>query len=195
MLIFDEVVSFRASSGGAQKTFKVCPDLTCLAKVIAGGTPGGAFGGRKDIMSLYDPRGDGPVIPQSGTYNGNPVVMTVGLATLSTMTQENYDIIHRRTKRLAAELQEVFLEEGVAGSVVSIGSLFQFYFLPEPPKNYREACLDNSNLQRWLYFYLMNRGIVTRRGGNVSLPMDDSHVERLIASIRGALRDLPSQVG
>ena len=78
VLIFDEVVSFRAGSGGAQGTFGVQPDLTCLAKVVAGGTPGGAFGGRADIMALYDPSAGAPAIPQSGTYNGNPIVMAGG---------------------------------------------------------------------------------------------------------------------
>ena len=86
VLIFDEVVSFRAGAGGAQGRFGVRPDLTCLAKVVAGGTPGGAFGGRADIMALYDPTGGAPAIPQSGTYNGNPIVMAAGLATLRTMT-------------------------------------------------------------------------------------------------------------
>ena len=82
VLIFDEIVSFRMSSGGTQSVFGINPDLTCLAKVVAGGTAGGAFGGREDIMSIYDPTKGTPGIPQSGTYNGNPIAMVAGLMTL-----------------------------------------------------------------------------------------------------------------
>ena len=191
VLIFDEVVSFRAGSGGAQGTFGVQPDLTCLAKVVAGGTPGGAFGGRAEIMALYDPTGAAPAIPQSGTYNGNPIVMAAGLATLRTMTDAAYGAIHERTSRLGDGLQQEFDAAGVPGCVVTAGSLFQFYFLPQPPRNYREAAQDDTRLQRWLYFRLMNRGIVTRRGGNVSLPMENRHVDRLLEEFAAALRDLP----
>ena len=191
MLIFDEVVSFRAGRGGTQGVYGIRPDLTCLAKVVAGGTPGGAFGGRADIMALYDPSGGGPAIPQSGTYNGNPLVMAAGLATLRTMTDAAYHDIHDRTARLGEGLRQVFADAGVPGCVVTAGSLFQLYFLPEAPRNYREAAHDDGARQRWLYFRLMNRGIVTRRGGNVSLPMTDCHVDRLVEEVGNALRHLP----
>ena len=191
VLIFDEVVSFRAGRGGMQGVHGIRPDLTCLAKVVAGGTPGGAFGGRADIMAMYDPSGGSPAIPQSGTYNGNPIVMAAGLATLRTMTGAAYREIHDRTARLGEGLQQVFAGAGVPGSVVTAGSLFQFYFLPEAPRNYREAARDDGARQRWLYFWLMNHGIVTRRGGNVSLPMTDRHAGRLVEEVESALRRLP----
>ncbi|MDE0449611.1 MAG: aspartate aminotransferase family protein [Spirochaetaceae bacterium] len=191
VLIFDEVVSFRAGRGGAQGVYGIRPDLTCLAKVVAGGTPGGAFGGRADIMALYDPSDSGPAIPQSGTYNGNPIVMAAGLATLRTMTDAAYGDIHERTARLGDGLRRVFSDAGVPGCVVTAGSLFQLYFLAEAPRNYREAARDDGARQRWLYFRLMNHGIVTRRGGNVSLPMTDRHVDRLVEEVESALRHLP----
>ena len=191
VLIFDEVVSFRAGRGGTQGVYGIRPDLTCLAKVVAGGTPGGAFGGRADIMALYDPGGGGPAIPQSGTYNGNPIVMAAGLATLRTMTDAAYRAIHERTARLGDGLRQVFADAAVPGCVVTAGSLFQLYFLPEAPRNYREAAQDDGARQRWLYFWLMNHDIVTRRGGNVSLPMTDRHVDRLLEEVGKALRHLP----
>ena len=191
VLIFDEVVSFRAGRGGTQGVYGIRPDLTCLAKVVAGGTPGGAFGGRADIMALYDPTGGSPAIPQSGTYNGNPIVMAAGLATLRTMTDAAYGDIHERTSRLGDGLRRVFSDAGVPGCVVTAGSLFQLYFLAEAPRNYREAARDDGARQRWLYFWLMNHGIVTRRGGNVSLPMTDHHVDRLVDEVSNALRHLP----
>ena len=145
VLIFDEVVSFRAGWGGTQGVFGIRPDLTCLAKVVAGGTPGGTFGGRADIMAPYDPGGDGAAIPQSGTYNGNPIVMAAGLATLQTMTDTAYREIHDRTARLGDGLRQVFADAGVPGCVVTAGSLFQLYFLPEAPRNYREAARDDGS--------------------------------------------------
>lgn len=191
VLIFDEVVSFRAGPGGAQGAFGIRPDLTCLAKVVAGGTPGGAFGGRADIMALYDPSQGAPAIPQSGTYNGNPIVMAAGLATLRTMTAVAYRTIRERTERLGEGLRQVFAAAGVAASVVTAGSLFQYYFLRQPPRNYREAAQDDAARHRWLYFRLLNRGIVTRRGGNVPLPLQDRHVDRLLQETAAALRVLP----
>ncbi|MDE0220690.1 MAG: aspartate aminotransferase family protein [Spirochaetaceae bacterium] len=191
VLIFDEVVSFRAGPGGAQGAFGVCPDLTCLAKVVAGGTAGGAFGGRADMMALYDPTGGPPAIPQSGTYNGNPIAMAAGLATLRTMTEQAYAALHERTQRVADGLRGAFRRAGVPGCVVTAGSLFQLYFLPSPPRNYREAAGDDSARQRWLYFRLLGDGIVTRRGGNVSLPMTDRHADRLVQTVEAALRELP----
>ena len=191
VLIFDEVVSFRAGAGGAQGTFGVRPDLTCLAKVVAGGTAGGAFGGRADIMALYDPTGGAPAIPQSGTYNGNPIAMAAGLATLRTMTADAYAALHERTRRVGNGLRDAFRHAGVPGCVVTAGSLFQLYFLPRPPRNYREAAGDDRDRQRWLHFRLLGDGIVTRRGGNVSLPMTDRHADRLVQAVEAALRELP----
>ena len=191
VLIFDEVVSFRAGPGGAQGAFGIRPDLTTLAKVVAGGTPGGAFGGRADIMALYDPSQGAPAIPQSGTYNGNPIVMAAGLATLRTMTAAAYRSIQQRTERLGEGLRQVFAAAGVAASVVTAGSLFQYYFLPQPPRNYRDATQDDAARHCWLYFRLVNRGIVTRRGGNVPLPLEERHVDRLLEETAAALRDLP----
>ena len=114
-----------------------------------------------------------------------------GLATLRTMTDAAYHEIHDRTARLGEGLRQVFAGAGVPGCVVTAGSLFQLYFLPEAPRNYREAARDDGARQRWLYFWLMNHGIVTRRGGNVSLPMTDRHADRLVEEVESALRHLP----
>ena len=107
------------------------------------------------------------------------------------MTAAAYRSIQQRTERLGEGLRQVFAAAGVAASVVTAGSLFQYYFLPQPPRNYRDAAQDDAARHRWLYFRLVNRGIVTRRGGNVPLPLEERHVDRLLEETAAALRDLP----
>jgi glutamate-1-semialdehyde 2,1-aminomutase len=191
LLIFDEVVSFRLSSGGTQGTYGITPDLTCLAKVIAGGTPGGAFGGRQDVMSIYDPTEGPPGISQSGTYNGNPLVAVAGLATLRAMTPAAYTSLAQATDLLGAQLQQTFLEAGIEASVVVAGSIFRIFFLPQAPQNYRQAALDSGAKHRWLSFWLLNHGIVTRQGGCLCVPITAEHRSRLVAQTRQALREWP----
>lgn len=190
-LIFDEVVSFRLSSGGTQGAFGIRPDLTCLAKVIAGGMPAGAFGGRQDIMSIYDPTEGKPGIAQSGTYNGNPMVAVAGLATLHALTESVYDDLAQRADRLGTELQATFRAAGIDASVVVAGSMFRIYFLPSPPRNYRQAAADDADKHRWFSFWMLNHGIATRQGGCLSVPMADADIDRLLDETRCALQEWP----
>ncbi len=191
LLIFDEIVSFRMTSGGTQAAYNITPDLTCLAKVIAGGTPAGAFGGRKDVMALYDPTSGSPAIPQSGTYNGNPLVAIAGLMTLKTMDSDAYRHIDSLTEYIAAGLNDAFKCADIPATIVTAGSLFRIYFLDYAPVNYRQAARDSSEKHRWLYFYLLNHGIVIRQGGCVSLPMTTKHADDLINCVREGLRVWP----
>lgn len=190
-LIFDEVVAFRLSSGGTQGAYGIRPDLTCLAKVIAGGTPAGAFGGREDIMSIYDPTQGKPGISQSGTYNGNPMVAVAGLATLQAMTEPVYAEINERTRTLGTELQATLSAAGIDASVVVAGSMFRIYFLPEAPVNYRQAALDSGEKHRWFSFWMLNHGIATRQGGCLSVPMTGDDTDRLLDETRCALQEWP----
>ena len=190
LLIFDEIISFRASRGGAQELYGVRPDLTCLAKVIAGGTPGAAFGGRADVMALYDPTSGAPKIPHSGTYNANPLAMVAGLATLRTLTPEAYGKLDSLTQRLGDKLHSVFEEFGVQAHVTVVGSLFRVHFLVSAPRNYREAALDDGVMHKWLFFSLLNQGIHWGYGGNVSLPMEETHIDRLVSGVQIALQQL-----
>ena len=105
LLIFDEIISYRVKPGGAQELYGVRPDLTCMGKVVAGGTPGSVFGGRADVMSQYDPTTGDPGIPQSGTYNANPLAMVAGLTTLRLLTPEAYGKLDAVTQRLGSELE------------------------------------------------------------------------------------------
>src|SRR5215210_8664279 len=96
LLIFDEVVSLRVAYGGAEEYFGVRPDLTCLGKMIGGGLPLGAFGGRADIMALFDPSAGRPAIPHPGSHNANPIGMVAGMATLELLTPTILDQLNAR---------------------------------------------------------------------------------------------------
>jgi len=191
ILIFDEIVSFRLSSGGTQGAFGIRPDLTCLAKVVAGGTAGGAFGGRADVMALYDPTNGAPAIAQSGTYNGNPIATIAGLAALREMTEPAYRQLNDLTRSLGFELEIAFRTAGVNACVVVAGSIFRIYFLSEPPANYRQAAQDSKEKHRWFQFWMLNHGIATRLGGTSSLPMNAHHSRQLVSETRNALAEWP----
>ncbi len=134
LLIFDEVITgYRLGIGGAQELYRVQPDITTLGKIIGGGLPIGAFGGRREIMELVAPQG--PVY-QAGTFSGNPLSLTAGIATLQWLHDNTsiYNDIDMMTRALEESLDSV-----ESGSFVRLGSMFKWFFRDEPPKNYREV--------------------------------------------------------
>jgi len=134
LLIFDEVISgYRVGIGGAQALYGVQPDLTTLGKIIGGGLPIGAFGGRRDIMELVAPQG--PVY-QAGTFSGNPLSLAAGIATIGWL--HDHRTIYRDLAEKTRALEES-LESGSKGSFVRLGSMFKWFFRSEPPGNYREV--------------------------------------------------------
>src|SRR5437879_7745779 len=136
LLIFDEVISLRVAPGGAQQAYGVTPDLTTLGKIIGGGLPVAAFGGRADVMELLDPRRN-PSIAQGGTYNGNPLGMAAGFAAMSELTPDVYGELNRKGARVAEHLSEVFASHQVPVQVNSVGSLFALHFTDTPVVHYR----------------------------------------------------------
>lgn len=138
LLIFDEVMTgFRVALGGAQALFKIKPDLTMLGKVIGGGLPVGAYGGRADIMSLIAPLG--PVY-QAGTLSGNPLAMAAGIATLEEWSKPGvFEETSAEAKRLAIGLKESAQKNGIPFVSESLGTMFGFFFSEAPVKNYTEA--------------------------------------------------------
>jgi glutamate-1-semialdehyde 2,1-aminomutase len=189
VLIFDEIVSFRASLGGAQVRFGVRPDLSTFGKVAVGGTAGGVFGGRAEIMALFDPR-TGAKIPQSGTFNGNPISMAAGLATLRLLTPETQTRFEAMSARVAAELAAVFREASVVASTAAIGSMFRVYFAAEPPRTYRETANDDKLMLQKLTLWLLNHDIHWQQGGYISYVTEDAHLDRLVSAVRTALREV-----
>ncbi|EGQ3948305.1 glutamate-1-semialdehyde 2,1-aminomutase [Staphylococcus pseudintermedius] len=157
LLIFDEVMTgFRVGYNCAQGYFNVIPDLTCLGKVIGGGLPVGAFGGRKEIMDHIAPSGD---IYQAGTLSGNPLAMTSGYMTLSQLTPESYDYFNELGDMLEEGLTEIFAKHQVPLTVNRAGSMIGFFLNEGPVKNFKEANQSDLELFGQLYRELAEQGI------------------------------------
>jgi glutamate-1-semialdehyde 2,1-aminomutase len=159
LLIFDEVMTgFRLSAGGAQVIFNIQPDLTTLGKIIGGGLPVGAYGGRKEIMEMIAP--SGPVY-QAGTLSGNPVAMAAGIAQLNLLKAhpEWYTALSERTSQMAARMLEACRTAGVPASINQIGSMFTLFFTEKKVLRFEDA--KASDLPRFgVYFQnMLNRGV------------------------------------
>jgi glutamate-1-semialdehyde 2,1-aminomutase len=155
LLIFDEVISgFRAAAGGAQAVFGVTPDMTCLGKIIGGGLPVGAYGGRADLMDLVSPAG--PVY-QAGTLSGNPLAMTAGLWALANLKPSLYPQLAALGSRLAAGLADAARDAGIPLQVNAFGSLLTPFFTDRPVRNYASA--TSADTERYGRFF---RGMLAR---------------------------------
>jgi glutamate-1-semialdehyde 2,1-aminomutase len=156
LLIFDEVITgFRVAHGGAQKVLGVEPDLTCLGKIIGGGLPVGAFGGRREIMELLAPLG--PVY-QAGTLSGNPVTMAAGRATLGLLDDAAYARLEAAGEHLAAGLRDALRRAGIVGCVQRVGSMFTLFFGVEAAANLVEVEQADRELFRRFFFGMLERG-------------------------------------
>jgi len=155
--VFDEVMTgCRLAAGGAQERFGLRPDMTCLGKVIGGGMPLAAYGGRAEIMSRVAPLG--PVY-QAGTLSGNPVAVSAGLATLGALDSSVYELLEARGARLEEGLRKALTETNVAGSVARVGSMLTLFFHPGPLRSYDDVLqTDRARFARW-HRGLLERGI------------------------------------
>jgi len=157
LLIFDEVMTgFRVAPGGATERFGVTPDLVTLGKVIGGGLPVAAYGGRRDLMQQVAPAG--PVY-QAGTLSGNPLAMAAGIATLRTLTPALHDAIARHTRALVEGLRGIAARHGVPFTADSAGSMFGFFFRAEPVRSFADAKTADVALFRRFFHAALSRGV------------------------------------
>ncbi len=186
LLIFDEVISgFRAAPGGAQAIFDITPDLTCLGKIIGGGLPVGAYGGRADVMSLVAP--SGPVY-QAGTLSGNPVAMTAGLWALQRLPPRLYKDLARRGGMLAAGLAAAARDAGVPLQVNAFGSLVTPFFTNEPVRDYESAVRSNTAAYATFFNAMLTRGIYPPPSQFEAWFLSAAHTDRDIAKTIAAAR-------
>jgi glutamate-1-semialdehyde 2,1-aminomutase len=187
----DEIISLRVAQGGAQALYGVRPDLTTLGKIISGGMPMAAFGGREDIMALFDPRGGAPRISQSGTFNAAAVCCAAGLAGYGSLTSAVQDHIDALGESLRVQATELFTRLKVHAQVVGVGSLFNIHFTEEPVVDYRAVARGDRKLLALLALAMMNRGIcIASRGmGCISSAMTEAEVSTFLEALEGALVD------
>ncbi len=187
VLIFDEVQSFRVARGGAQELFNVVPDLTALGKVIGGGLPVGAFGGKNELMAFYDPTiSDGIKIPHAGTFNANPMTMVAGQVVMNHLTEDSYIRINQLGDVLRNQLESVFDEIGFDTQITGIGSLFGIHFSSDPINDYRSIIKSDQELKKALFFGLLNEGILLQSScaGALNILSTEETVNQLIDAVR-----------
>ncbi len=158
VLIFDEVMTgFRVALGGAQALYNIQPDLTTLGKVIGGGLPVGAFGGRRDIMQCLAPVGS---VYQAGTLSGNPVAVAAGLATLELLQAPGfYDRLAARTKQLVEALVSVAKQKGIAFSAQNVGGMFGVYFSAQCPTSYADVMQSDKEAFNRFFHLMLEQGV------------------------------------
>jgi glutamate-1-semialdehyde 2,1-aminomutase len=192
LLIFDEVITgFRIALGGAQERFRITPDLTCLGKIVGGGLPVGAYGGRREIMELVSPLG--PVY-QAGTLSGNPLAMVAGLATLRLLTEPGvYDHLERLSARLVDGMGEAARAAGVAYTANRVGSMFTGFFTATPVTGYASA--KRSSTRRYARFFhaMLERGVYLApsqfEAGFLSLAHAEADIEATLKAAAAAFAE------
>lgn len=191
VLIFDEVMTgFRVAKGGAQELYGIKPDLTTFGKVIGGGLPVGAFGGRKDIMSYIAP--SGPVY-QAGTLSGNPLAMAAGSAMMNIISEPGfYDHLGKQTQKLVTGLQQVADEAGVAFSTRNQGGMFGFFFSEQPANNFDDLSACDENKFKRFFHAMLEQGVYLApsayEAGFVSSQHDDEIIAKTITAAKASIK-------
>jgi glutamate-1-semialdehyde 2,1-aminomutase len=194
LLVFDEVITFRVGYRGAQGVWGIDPDLTTLGKIIGGGFPVGAVGGRKEFMAVFDPRVGKPALPHGGTFSANPVTMRAGLAAMELLDEAAFVRLDAIGSAVRSGIDDAFRKHGVPGGTVGLGSLLKIHFADHPVRDYRSAWLTDAETRRQSAFHraLINRGVLAAPNGLMALstPMTDADIEAIVAAASGALADV-----
>ena len=196
ILIFDEVMTgFRVAYGGAQALFGVYPDLTCFGKIIGGGLPVGAYGGKRDLMSKVAPHGS---VYQAGTLSGNPVAMAAGIATLEQLQKDGvYEALDEKADHLLAGLEQAAKKAAISAQAKRVGSMLGFFFNDKEVKNFDDA--KTCDLDRFSAFYngLRQKGIYIAPSQFevlfISIAHDIEHIDRTIEAAEGVLGQLKTK--
>ncbi len=196
LVIFDEVISLRVGYTGAQGRYGGDPDLTAMGKIIGGGFPVGATGGRAEVMAVFDPGTKGPRILSGGTFSANPVTMTAGLAAMQAMDRAAFARLEKMGARLRTRLTDVFRKSGQPGQITGDGSLFRFVMLGRPLRNYRDTVEPGAADRSYrLFVALLDAGIMVNNNGLacLSTPMGEAELDRIEAAFERALSGLDKE--
>jgi glutamate-1-semialdehyde 2,1-aminomutase len=194
VLIFDEVITLRLSAGGAQAQHGITPDLTCMGKIIGGGLPVGAVGGRSELMQLFSPEQQQPVMHAS-TFSGNALTMAAGLAAMQNYEDGDADRLNQLGERLRQGFNQVFREAGVRAQAQGRGSLSNILFSNEPLDNARQtmqAMLDAGHIGALLHLTMLRHGVMsaTRLMYCISTPMSEAEIDQAIEALRATVGEL-----
>lgn len=193
VLIYDEVMTgFRVALGGAQSLQGITPDLTCLGKVMGGGMPMAAFGGKKEIMSKLAPLGN---VYQAGTLSGNPVAVAAGLKTLEIVSRAGfYECLTGQTEKLMMGLKLAADEAKVPFAVDSVGGMFGFYFADQVPTSYEAVTKSNIEAFKKFFHLMLDQGVYLApsayEAGFTSIAHDNAVVDEIITAARSAFKKL-----
>jgi glutamate-1-semialdehyde 2,1-aminomutase len=196
-LIFDEVISFRLGYAGAQGKYGVAPDLTAFGKIIGGGLPIGAVGGRRELMSLLDPSQGQMKVISGGTFSANPMSMAAGHAAMQQLTPETFVRLDALGERLRSSATVIMRDAGLRGQLSGDGSLFAILFSDAPVTDYRASYQDadaNSKLAQ-LHLHLLDEGIImaNKSLGCLSTPMGEAEVDAFLAAFERAVARLTEE--
>ena len=193
VLIFDEVITgFRVAYGGAQSYYNVTPDMTCLGKIIGGGLPVGAYGGKKEIMSCVAPEGD---VYQAGTLSGNPLAVTAGITTLNLLSEPGvYKKLETKAAALAAGLEEATNKNGIDAWHSRVGSMLMFYFTSKTVTDADDARTADTDRFRDYFWGLLEKGIYIApsqfEAGFVSLIHSDEDIQNTVEAASDVISNL-----
>jgi len=190
-LIYDEVISFRLARGGCQEICGILPDLTSFGKIIGGGLPVGAVGGREDLMDLFNPLKP-PSLSHSGTFNGSPVVMAAGLATLKAFSTDEIHRINGLGDLIRLKFREVLDEVGIVAQLTGMGSLTQFRFTNDEVRDYRSSLSEDLAVRGLLHLMLLDKGIFVAKRAmfSISTPMGEREIEEAVTAVRSCLQEM-----
>ncbi|NQU63369.1 MAG: glutamate-1-semialdehyde 2,1-aminomutase [SAR324 cluster bacterium] len=188
ILIFDEVMTgFRVSKGGAQELYHIMPDLTTLGKIIGGGLPVGAYGGRRDIMQRVSPMGD---IYQAGTLSGNPLAMNAGLATLKELNRPGfYEDIGSKTNWLVNEMKDILEKASVPFRMQSVGGMYGLYFIDQDVFSFADALKCDTDRYARFFREMLNQGIYLAPSAFEATFMSAAHSESDLEKTRDAFKE------
>ena len=194
LLILDEVVTLRNGYSGTQGVLGLTPDLTTVAKIIGGGFPVGAVGGRADVMQVFEADQQKPALPHGGTFNANPVTMVAGKTCMELFNQEEIDQLNAKGNFLRAEIENVFKSVNVPGQVTGEGSLFRIHLHNRALRNYRDSYstkTEKTNLSL-LHQHLINEGVYLSSGGLgcLSTTMSDADLSHFLGALLKSLRQM-----
>jgi glutamate-1-semialdehyde 2,1-aminomutase len=195
LLISDEIISFRLGYAGPQQRFGYAADLTTLGKIIGGGFPVGAFGGRAEVMNVFDPTRSDGAFAHGGTFNGNPVTMVAGYAAMEMLTPDAFDRLASLGERARVGLSNVIEARGVSWQVAGQASLFKLHPHPRPMVDYRSTMPTAAEQAAAQQFYLamLGQGFVLTPDlvGAVSTPMTEQQIDEMVAAADRAFATLP----